>query len=62
MPTLLLTGSESSDLSTSDVAAMTAALPAARVEIIEGQRHVADVMAPEDFARRVVGFLREPDG
>jgi pimeloyl-ACP methyl ester carboxylesterase len=61
VPTLLLTGSESSDLSTSDVAAMTAALPDARVEIIEGQRHVADVMAPEDFARRVVGFLREPD-
>jgi pimeloyl-ACP methyl ester carboxylesterase len=61
VPTLLLTGSESSDLSTTDLAAMTAALPDARVEIIEGQRHVADVMAPEDFARRVVGFLREPD-
>jgi pimeloyl-ACP methyl ester carboxylesterase len=61
VPTLLLTGSESSDLSTTDVAAMTAALPDARIEVIEGQRHVADVMAPEDFARRVVGFLREPD-
>jgi pimeloyl-ACP methyl ester carboxylesterase len=61
VPTLLLTGSESSDLSTTDMAAMTAALPDARIEVIEGQRHVADVMAPEDFARRVVGFLREPD-
>jgi len=61
VPTLLLTGSESSDLSTTDIAAMTGALPDARVEVIEGQRHVADVMAPADFARRVVGFLQEPD-
>jgi pimeloyl-ACP methyl ester carboxylesterase len=60
-PTLLLTGSESSDLSTADIAAMARALPDARVQVIEGQHHVADVMAPGDFARRVVRFLREPD-
>jgi pimeloyl-ACP methyl ester carboxylesterase len=59
-PTLLLSGSESSDLSTADIAAMAGALPDARVEVIEGQHHVADVMAPGDFARRVVRFLQEP--
>lgn len=61
VPTLLLTGSESDDLSGADIAALTRALPDARVEVIEGQRHVADVMAPRDFARRLLRFLHEPD-
>jgi pimeloyl-ACP methyl ester carboxylesterase len=57
VPTLLLTGSDSRDPFAADVAAVAAALPDARVVVLEGQRHVADVLDPEGFARHLVGFL-----
>jgi pimeloyl-ACP methyl ester carboxylesterase len=59
VPTLLLTGSVSSDPFAADVATVAAALPAARVVVLEGHRHVADILAPELFAGHLVAFLRE---
>jgi pimeloyl-ACP methyl ester carboxylesterase len=58
VPTLLLTGAESSDPAAADVDKVAAALPDARVVVIEGQGHVADLLAPAEFAEQVVAFLR----
>lgn len=58
VPTLLLTGSESRDPSTADNQTVAAALPDARITVLEGQEHVADVLVPEIFAEHVVAFLR----
>jgi pimeloyl-ACP methyl ester carboxylesterase len=57
VPTLLLTGSDSRDPFAADVGAVAAALPDARVVVLEGQRHVADVLAPELVAAHLVAFL-----
>jgi pimeloyl-ACP methyl ester carboxylesterase len=57
-PTLLLVGGDSSDPSASEVGSVAAALPDARIEVLEGQTHVADVLAPELFARSLLEFLR----
>jgi hypothetical protein len=38
---------------------VAAALPDARLVYLEGQQHVADVLVPELFARRMLEFLRE---
>jgi hypothetical protein len=38
---------------------VAAALPDARIAVLEGQQHLADVLAPEVFAERVVAFLRD---
>ena len=38
---------------------MAAALPDARIVVIEGQQHLADVLAPEVFAKHVLAFLRD---
>ncbi|MDP8927052.1 MAG: alpha/beta hydrolase [Actinomycetota bacterium] len=59
MPTLLLTGSDSRDPSTADIETVAAALPDARVVVLGGQQHVADILAPELFAEQVVAFLRD---
>jgi pimeloyl-ACP methyl ester carboxylesterase len=37
---------------------VAAALPDARIAVLEGQQHIADVLAPEPFAERVLEFLR----
>lgn len=58
VPTLLLTGSDSRDPFAADVGAAAAALPGARVVILEGQQHVADILDPQGFAGHLVGFLR----
>jgi pimeloyl-ACP methyl ester carboxylesterase len=58
VPTLLLTGSESADWG-AEVDTVAAALPNARVTVLEGQGHVADLLAPEMVAEEVLGFLRE---
>jgi pimeloyl-ACP methyl ester carboxylesterase len=60
VPTLLLTGSISDDPFAADTGAVAAALPDARVVVLEGQRHVADILAPELFAGHLVAFLRDP--
>jgi pimeloyl-ACP methyl ester carboxylesterase len=57
VPTLLIVGSDSSDPATADTEALTAAMPHARVLILEGQGHVADVLAPELFSHHLMAFL-----
>ena len=59
VPTLLLTGSDSDDPFAADLATVAAALPDARIGVLDGQRHVADILAPELFARRLLAFLGE---
>jgi len=59
VPTLLLTGSDSRDLFAADIETVAAALPDARILVLEGHQHVADVLVPEVFADHVVGFLRD---
>jgi pimeloyl-ACP methyl ester carboxylesterase len=58
VPTLLLAGSDSRDPFAADVGTVAAALPDARVVVLEGQQHVADILDPEGFAGHLVGFLR----
>jgi pimeloyl-ACP methyl ester carboxylesterase len=57
-PTLLLTGSDSRDPFAADTATVAATLPDARVVVLEGQQHVADILAPELVAGHLVAFLR----
>jgi pimeloyl-ACP methyl ester carboxylesterase len=57
-PTLLLTGSDSTDPAVTDTDTVAAALPDARVVVMPGQGHLADVLAPEVLAAHLVGFLR----
>jgi len=57
--TLLLMGSESPLWLQAGTKAVLAALPGARLEILEGQEHIATVTAPQMFAQAVVGFVEE---
>ena len=57
IPVLLITGERSADASTADIASVAAALPDARILLLEAQEHVADVLEPELFAERVLPFL-----
>jgi pimeloyl-ACP methyl ester carboxylesterase len=59
VPVLLLTGDKSSDPGNTDIDAVAATLPDARIVILEGHEHVADVLAPEYFADRLVALLRD---
>jgi len=56
-PTLVLVGSESPQWRP-EAEAVAAALPNARVAVLEGQGHAADVLAPERVAERLLAFLR----
>jgi pimeloyl-ACP methyl ester carboxylesterase len=56
VPTLLLEGSDGPDWHAETVAA---ALPDARVALLDGQAHTADIVAPELVAEHVLPFLRE---
>jgi pimeloyl-ACP methyl ester carboxylesterase len=58
VPTLLVTGERSGDPAAAEVETAAAALPDARVLVLEGQEHVADILAPELFAEHLLGFLR----
>jgi pimeloyl-ACP methyl ester carboxylesterase len=55
--TLLLTGADSRDPFAADTGAVAAALPDARVVVLEGQQHVADILAPELVAAVIQRFL-----
>jgi pimeloyl-ACP methyl ester carboxylesterase len=55
VPTLLLVGSESPWLPQVDTVA--AALPDARVAVLEGHGHIADLLAPEAVAEPLLDFL-----
>ena len=59
VPTLLLTGSDSRDPSAADAAAVAAALPDARIVVLEGQQHVGDILAPEVVGGHLAAFLRD---
>ena len=57
VPTILLTG-EDSPLKP-DTETLEKLLPNARVVVLEGQQHVADVLVPEVFAEHLLAFLRD---
>lgn len=56
-PVLLVTGELSADPARTCIEAVASALPDARVLTLEGQEHAADALAPEVFAREILGFL-----
>ncbi len=57
VPTLLLVGSESPWMPQADTVA--AALPDARVTVLEGHGHIADLLAPGAVAEPLLDFLGE---
>jgi pimeloyl-ACP methyl ester carboxylesterase len=59
VPVLLLAGTDTPDELRDDPETLAAALPNARIAYLEGQQHIADVLAPELFAERLLEFLRE---
>jgi pimeloyl-ACP methyl ester carboxylesterase len=59
VPTLLLVGTETRQWNT-QAETVAAALPNARIEVLQGQGHVADLFAPEMVAERLLEFLRRP--
>lgn len=61
VPVLLVTGEKSSDVSKADIESVAGALPNARILVLEGQEHAADVLDPELFAARVVPFILNQD-
>ena len=59
-PALLITGENSADPAKAASEVVARALPNARVMVLDGQEHVADVLDPELFASCVVPFLTNP--
>jgi pimeloyl-ACP methyl ester carboxylesterase len=57
VPVLLLTGEKSSDPSKAGIDDVANALPDARIVVLKGHEHVADVLAPELFAQHLLAFL-----
>ncbi len=60
VPTLMLSGSDSPGYMRAATESVAAALPDARIRILDGQQHVAHVLVPALFAEHVLAFLR-PD-
>lgn len=56
-PVLLVVGSESPESIRGDPELVADALPDARIEVVPGQGHVADVLAPATFADIILTFL-----
>jgi pimeloyl-ACP methyl ester carboxylesterase len=59
VPVLLLTGERSADPAKSAVEAVATALPNARIVVLKGQEHVADVLAPETIAGHLIPFFND---
>ena len=59
VPVLLLVGSDTPEELRDDPETVAAALPDARIVLLEGQQHIADVLAPELFAERLLEFLHQ---
>ncbi len=59
VPVLVMTGADSPDEIRDDPESVAAALPDARIVVLEGQQHLADVLAPDVFAEHVLAFLRD---
>jgi pimeloyl-ACP methyl ester carboxylesterase len=55
-PTLLLIGSESQEWGP-EAETVAAALPDARIAVMDGQTHTADVVAPQLVAEQVIAFM-----
>jgi hypothetical protein len=53
-----MVGGDSPPAMQADYETVAAALPDARVTIMDGQQHIAIDLIPEEFARRVLTFLR----
>lgn len=60
VPVLMLVGGDSPDALKADPRTVAAALPNARIEVLEGQQHIAHRLVPEIFARHVLAFLHGP--
>lgn len=58
--TLLLEGSETPEGFKAAIGDVAAALPDARIAVLDGQGHTADILAPELVAERLLAFLGEP--
>ena len=59
VPVLLLAGTDTPEELRDDPETVAAALPDARIALLHGQQHIADVLAPELFAERMFEFLRQ---
>ncbi len=59
VPTLLLVGSESTDEVKAEPEIVAAAIPDARIRVLDGQTHMAHLAAPDDFASAVLEFVRD---
>jgi pimeloyl-ACP methyl ester carboxylesterase len=59
VPVLMLVGGDSPDVIKRDHDTVAAALPDARVTILDGQQHIAIDLVPEVFAGHVLAFLRD---
>jgi pimeloyl-ACP methyl ester carboxylesterase len=57
VPVLLITGEESADPAKREVGAVAAALPDARLLVLAGQQHIADILDPATFAKHLLSFL-----
>jgi pimeloyl-ACP methyl ester carboxylesterase len=58
-PTLMLLGGDSPEVVREETATVVAALPDARVVVLDGEQHIAIDRIPEAFAGHVLAFLRE---
>ena len=59
VPVLLLVGADSPDEVKADPEVVAAALPDARIHVLDGQAHIAHLTAPDSFAEAVMSFLRD---
>ena len=59
VPTLMLVGGDSPDNIKADPETVAAALPDARIVILDGQQHIAIDLIPEVFVEHVLAFLRD---
>jgi hypothetical protein len=55
----MLVGGDSPDNIKADPETVAAALPDARIVILDGQQHIAIDLIPEVFAKHVLAFLRD---
>ncbi len=56
-PVLLLVGADSPEEVKADPEVVAAALPDARIRVLEGQTHIAHLSGPQSFAEAVMSFL-----
>jgi pimeloyl-ACP methyl ester carboxylesterase len=56
-PTLVLAGSEDQSTPPALAETVAAGIPGARLELIDGAAHLANVSHPDEFTRRVCDFL-----